>query len=238
MFTLFLRGMLLYGVMILTMRLLGKRQLGEFQPFELALTILLADIISEPMGSVSTPLLHGLLPVAAVIVVHGIISLLCLKFDGFRAEVSGTPPVVVERGVIDQRALNRLCLSLADLLEGLRCAGYQDPFEVETAVVEANGTVSAFQKAQFRPVQAGEMNMEPAYEGQALALIMDGRVQQNNLQKAQRDEKWLTNLLNGRGLSAQSAYLASLDTDGKLTLQLRDGTIMRFQAMQEGEVSW
>ena len=136
MFTLFLRAMLLYIAMIVTMRALGKRQLGEFQPYEFALTILLADIISGPIGSVSTPLLYGLLPVAAVMVVHGVLSIACLKSDRIRAVVSGKPTLVVNRGVIDQGALNKLCLSLSDLLEGLRGAGYLDPTRVGTAVVE------------------------------------------------------------------------------------------------------
>mgnify|MGYP000719405717 FL=1 len=116
MFTLFLRGMILYMVMILTMRGLGKRQMGQFQPYEFAMTILLADIISGPMESVSKPLLHGLLPVAAMFVVHGAITLLSIRSDKVRAFLSGKPAVVVSKGVINQRELNRLCLNLSDLL--------------------------------------------------------------------------------------------------------------------------
>ena len=146
MFTLFFRGALLYIVMIVTMRALGKRQLGELEPYELAMTILLADLISSPMESVSTPLLHGLLPVAAMFVVHGAITLASLKWDRFRALVSGKPALVINRGVIDRRALDRLCLSLSDLLEGLRGAGFLDPAEVGTAIVEANGAITAYQE--------------------------------------------------------------------------------------------
>ena len=116
MFTLFFRGMILYAVMILVMRALGKRQLGQFQPYEFAMTILLADVISAPMESVSTPLLHGLLPVAAMVVVHGIITLASLRSDRVRAVVSGRPALVISKGVINQAELNRLCLSLSDLL--------------------------------------------------------------------------------------------------------------------------
>ena len=111
MFTLFMRGAVLYIAMILVMRGLGKRQLGEFQPFELAMTILVADVISAPMESVSTPLLNGLLPVAAMFVVHSIISVLSVKWDWVRAVVSGRPSVVIARGAIDPNALDKLCLS-------------------------------------------------------------------------------------------------------------------------------
>lgn len=238
MFTLFFRAIFLYVVMILTMRLLGKRQLGEFQPFEFALTILLADIVSGPIGSVSTPLLYGVLPVMAVIVVHGVLTLACMKSDRIRAVVSGKPTMVISRGVIDRQELNRLCLSLSDLLEGLRGAGFLDPTEVGTAVVEANGTISAFADAAKRPPTTGEMQLATEYEGLPMILIMDGRLQQKNLKTAGKSAAWLEGLLAGRALSLEAVYLASLDTGGYLSLQLRDGTLMRLQAMPAGEVKW
>ena len=238
MFTLFFRGALLYVVMIVTMRARGKRQLGEFEPYELAMTILLADLISSPMESVATPLLHGLLPVAAMFVVHGAITLASLKWDRFRALVSGKPAVVINRGVIDQRELDRLCLSLSDLLEGLRGAGYLDPAEVGTAIVEANGTITAFPPGEGRPPKASEMNLAPGYEGLPLALISGGRVQPANLKKTGRSRAWLEGLLAKRGLAPGGVFLASLDTRGRMTLQLRDGGLMRFQAMDAGKVTW
>ena len=238
MFTMFFRAMFLYGVMILTMRLLGKRQLGEFQPFEFALTILLADIISGPIGSVSTPLLYGVLPVMAVIVVHGVLTIACMKSDKLRAVISGKPTLVISRGVIDRKELNRLCLSLSDLLEGLRGAGFLDPTEVGTAVVEANGTISAFADAQKRPPNTAEMRLNPGYEGLPMILIMDGRLQEKNLRTTGKSEAWLNGLLSGRALSAQNVYLAALDTQGRLTLQMRDDTLISFQAMPQQEVTW
>ncbi len=238
MFTLFLRGALLYIVMIITMRALGKRQLGEFEPYELAMTILLADLISSPMESVSTPLLHGLLPVAAMFVVHGAITLASLRWDRFRALVSGKPALVINRGEIDQKQLDRLCLSLSDLLEGLRGAGFLDPAEVGTAIVEANGTITAFPAAGERPPKTSEMALKTGYEGLPMALITDGRVQPHNLRATGLDRDWLTGLLAARGLSPQGVFLASLDTQGRMTLHLKDGGMMRFQAIEPKEVAW
>lgn len=238
MFTLFFRAMLLYILLIATMRALGKRQLGEFQPYEFALTILLAEIIADPIGNVSTPLLYGLLPVAAVVVVHGVISILCMKSDKIRAVVSGKPTLVINRGVINRKALEGLCLSLSDLLEGLRSAGFLDPAEVGTAIVEANGTISAFEDACNRSPRAGEMNLQTGYEGLPMILIMDGRIQPHNLNQTGRDEAWLTGLLNTHGLVPKAIYLASLDTKGSLLLQLKDGQVLRLQALQESEVIW
>ena len=214
-FTLFLRAVLLYAALILTIRVLGKRQLGEFEPYELALTILLADIVSEPIGSVSTPLLYGLLPAMAVICVHGALTLMCMKSDRLRQIISGKPSVVVTGGRIDERELNRLCLNVSDLLEALRGAGCGDVREVGMAIVEANGRVSAFSGVDARL---------------PMLLIADGRVQKTNLRSAGRDEKWLSGVLTNRGVALQSVYLANLNARGDMQLQLRDGTLLSFPA--------
>ena len=238
MFTLFFRGALLYIVMIATMRALGKRQLGELEPYELAMTILLADLISSPMESVSTPLLHGLLPVAAMFVVHGGVTLASLKWDRFRALVSGKPALVINRGVIDRRELDRLCLSLSDLLEGLRGAGFLDPAEVGTAIVEANGAITAFAAGDSRPPRTAELGVDPGYEGLPLALVTEGRVQPANLGRTGLGRAWLDGLLDSRGLALPQVYLASLDTRGCMTLQLSGGQLLRFQAIEPGKVAW
>jgi len=231
--SLFFRGMILYIVMILVMRALGKRQLGEFQPYEFAMTILLADVISAPMESVSTPLLHGLLPVGAMFIVHSAVTLLSLRSDRVRAVISGKPSVVISRGVIDEKQLDRLCLSLSDLLEGLRGAGFLDPKDVDTAIVETNGKISAFANPEKRPPAARELGVRTVYEGLPMILVMDGRVQSHNLQQTGRDEKWLEDLLD-----IGDAYLASLDTQGRMLVQTKGGEIRTFGAMKPEEVIW
>ena len=238
MFTLFMRGAVLYIAMIFVMRGLGKRQLGEFQPFELAMTILLADVISAPMESVSTPLLNGLLPVAAMFVVHSAISLAAVKWDAVRAFISGKPTVVVSNGVIDPQALDRLCLSLSDLLEGLRGAGFMDPNQVGTAIVEANGGISAFPSSAFRSPNTVEMRVETSYEGMPLMLVMDGRIQPGNLARSGLSEAWLDRMLEARGLRRRQVFLASLDTKGVMTIQLRRGSVLKCQAIDPGKVAW
>jgi len=238
MFTLFLRALILYVVMIITMRGLGKRQLGQFQPYEFAIAILLADLIATPMESISTPLLYGILPVASLFAVHSLITLLCLKFDKVRAFISGKPSVVISKGVIDQQELKRLCLSIADLLEGLREVGIMDPTEVGTAVIEANGRLTAFPDARKRPPTTGELGIDPGYEGLPLTLIMDGRVQRNNLRQTGKSEDWLDGLMTGRGLAVSGVYLASIDTHGKLSMQLKGGGMIEIEAIDPGKVVW
>ena len=236
--TIFIRAIILYFVLMLTMRAMGKRQLGQFQPYEFVMVMLIANLVATPMSDVSTPLLHGVLPVAALYIVHTLITLICLRSDKMRALISGKPSLIISRGIIQQQELKKLCLTLSDVLEGIRAAGILDVNEVGTAVMEANGTITAFPKAEFRPVNAGEMQVNPAYEGLPMVLIMDGRIQQHNLTSAQLDEKWLQSALESQKLSEERVFLGSLDTQGRMTIQDRSGNVIQFQAMRADEVKW
>lgn len=238
MLTILIRAIVLYLLLIGTMRAMGKRQLGQFQPYEFVMVMLIANLIATPMSDVSTPLLHGVLPVAALYIVHSAITLLCMRSDRIRAAISGKPSLIISKGVIRQEELKRLCLTLSDLMEGLRMAGYMDPADVCTAVMESNGTITAFPHGKKRPAHAGEMGLDPGYEGLAMILIMDGRVQRHNLESARLDEKWLTDTLAARGMEIGDVFLCAMDTQGQMTLQDRQGTLSRFEAMRADEVKW
>lgn len=236
--TIFIRAIVLYFVLMFTMRAMGKRQMGQFQPYEFVMVMLIANLVATPMSDVATPLLHGVLPVAALYIVHALITLACLRSDKLRAFISGKPSLIISRGVIQQQELKRLCLTLSDVLEGLRAAGILDVNEVGTAVMEANGTITAFPKAEFRPVSAGEMQVKPPYEGLPMVLVMDGRVQKHNLTSARLDEKWLQDALSAQGLAEDQVFLGSLDTQGRMTVQDRLGNVVQFQAIRADEVKW
>lgn len=238
MLTIFTRAVLLYFILMLSMRGMGKRQLGQFQPYEFVMAMLIANLIATPMSDVSTPLLHGVLPVAALYIVHAVITLLCLRSDRIRAVVSGKPSLVISKGIVQQDELQRLCLTLSDLLEGLRTAGYLDPSEVGTAVMEANGTVTAFPRSSRRPVATSEMNVDAGYEGMPMVLIMDGRLQRHNLQNAMLDEQWLDSHLAAQNLRPGEVFLCIVDTQGRMTIQDKHGRLIRFQALNAGEVKW
>ena len=238
MLTILIRAVVLYFILVLSMRAMGKRQMGQFQPYEFVMVMLIANLIASPMSDVSTPLLHGVLPVAALYTVHSLITLLGMRSDKLRAVISGKPSLIISKGVIQQEELKRLCLTLADLMEGLRMAGYLDPSEVGTAVMEANGAITAFPRSDYRPVNTGEMNVDAGYEGMPMALIMDGRLQKHNLRSAQLDERWLETTLKGKGLAREAVLLCVIDTQGRMTIQDMGGCLFRFQAIDAGEVKW
>lgn len=238
MLTLFIRAFVLYLVMLLALRGMGKHQLGKFQPYEFAMAMLIADLVSTPMSNVSTPLLHGVLPVAALFITHAAISLICLRSDKARAFISGKPALLINNGVIDRAELLRLSLSLSDLTEGLRAAGLLDPKDVGTAILEANGLISAFPAAASRPPTTAELNVTPAPEGLPLLLILDGHIQPHNLKMSGRGEQWLKDLLARYGLSEKTVLLASLAKTGLLHIQDMDGALLEMRALTPGEVRW
>lgn len=238
MLTILIRAILLYFILVLTMRAMGKRQLGQFQPYEFVMAMLIANLVATPMSDVSTPLLHGVLPVAALYGAHALITLLCMRSDKVRAVLSGKPSLVISRGIVQQDELKRLCLTISDLMEGLRMAGYMDPSEVCTAVMEANGTITAFPHSDRRPPHTGEMGVDPGYEGMPMILIMDGRLQRHNLRSARLDEKWLDDTLAARGMKGKDVFLCVIDTQGRMAVQDRQGKISQFEAMKAEEVKW
>ncbi len=238
MLTIFLRAFALYLIMLLTLRGMGKHQLGQYQPYEFAMAMIIANLISTPMSDVATPLLHGALPIAALFVTHGVITLLCMRSDGFRAFVSGKPALVVSNGVIDRAELDRLCLTLSDLLEGIRSAGILDPNDLGTAIVEADGSVSAFPLSDRRAPTCEELQMTVKREGMPLMLIMDGRVQEMNLKMSGQNRDWLIGLLSQYNLKEGDVLLASLDTEGLLRVQDMNGALITMRALTPEEVLW
>lgn len=238
MLTIFLRAIILYVTMVLAMRALGKHQLGQFQPYEFALTVIIADLIAAPISNVSTPLLHGVLPIAALFVTHSIITLLCLKSDRIRAVISGKPSVIVSKGVIHAGELDRLCMGLSDLLEGMREAGILDPSELGTALVEADGHITAFPQTSHRPASVQDLELSPGYEGMPLVLIQDGSVQKNNLSTSGQSEAWLCALLKHYNLQPHDVLLASLNTQGRMHVQDMNGGLISMEALKPEEVSW
>lgn len=238
MLTIFLRAILLYAITLITLRAMGKHQLGQFQPYEFALAIMIADLMATPMADISTPLLHGVLPVAALFIVHCLITLLCLRSDRARAVISGKPSLVVSNGVVDKKELTRLCMSLSDLLEGMRESGILDPKELGTAIIEADGKISAFPLSPFRPASPSDLQIQTGYEGMPLQLILDGHVQQNNLMKAGQDIAWLTETLKLYNLTAKDVLMMSLSTDGTAYVQDARGAILQFEALSKQGVVW
>jgi uncharacterized membrane protein YcaP (DUF421 family) len=240
MIAILIRSVLLVCFAILAMRLMGKRQIGQLQPFELVIAIMIADLASTPMASLDIPLWHGVVPLFITVALHQLFTLLSLKSQRLRAFFSGRPTVVIRDGQIDYKALEKLCFNLNDLLEELRTGGVLTPTEVGTAIMETSGKISVFPKSQHRALTPADMQVETGYEGIPLTLVMDGRLQKNNLPLCGQDEVWLRMQLNRLGFkSMRDVLLCYLDTDGRMTAHPYSASPpSSARVMEHSEVKW
>ena len=159
-----IRTLVLVCFAVLAMRLMGKRQIGQLQPFELVIAIMIADLASSPMESLDTPLWRGVIPLMATVALHQLFTLLSLKSQRLRAFFSGRPTVVIHDGKVDVKALEKLCFNLNDLLEELRTGGILTPTEVGTAIMETSGKLSVFPKSQNRPVTPADLDVPTSFQ--------------------------------------------------------------------------
>lgn len=229
----FVRAMVMYIVVMLTMRIMGKRMIGQLQPFELAVAMLMADLAAAPLSDLGIPLLYGIVPMLALLFVHSTITLLSCKLPVVRRLVSGKATVLIKDGVIDYQELKRQCYSINDLMEALRVAGQLDVSQVGTAILETNGQLSAFPDPRFRPVNTQEMNVRPDPEGAPVVLMLDGRADDENLRLLGRDMHWLRARLDDLGLEARRTLLCTLDPGGVLYAQDYAGGRYRRQLPKE-----
>lgn len=240
MLTLFVRSIILFLSAVVAMRLMGKREIGQLQPYELVVVIMIAELAATPIGDVGSPLLYGILPMAALVVCHGVIAFFCMKSDRFRTLVCGQPTVLIRDGVLCEKQMREMSVTLADLMEDLRIGGYMDVSEVGMAVLETGGQVTVFPKAESRPLTPRDMGQTPPREGLPLALIMDGRVQQQNLQRGKLTDKWLAQQLKSLGFAgAEEVFFMCVNTQGLLMAQGKGSTQMQTaQVFKPEEARW
>jgi uncharacterized membrane protein YcaP (DUF421 family) len=175
-----------------------------------------------------------------LVVLHGLFTLLSMKSQRLRSLFSGVPTVLIKHGVIQVKELERLCFDLNDLLEEIRTGGVLNPSDVETAVMETSGKVSVFPKALKRPVTPEDMSLPTKYEGIPLTLVLDGVLQNRNLQMGGIPEEWLADKLRANGFAAyKDVLLCSLETSGKMFLQGRHvDQSMIVDATPPGGIGW
>ena len=210
MFTGLIRTIILYIFIIIGIRLMGKRQVGELEPSELVLSLIIADLASVPMQDYGIPLLTGILPILALLAMTMILSVLTMKSVRFRALMCGRPSIVIRDGLVDQREMARNRLTIDELLEELRAKGYTDPATVKYAILETNGQLSVLPYANQKPPTAQQLQVSAEESGLPLVVISDGRLLEHNLRALGRDRKWLDQRLEERGCSGLEAVFLLL----------------------------
>ena len=224
MFTGFVRAVILYLLIIAGVRLMGKRQVGELEPSELVLSLIIADLAAVPMQDFGIPLLAGVIPILTLLALTMLLSVLTMKSLGFRALLCGRPSVVIRRGEIDQGEMRRNRLTVDELLEELRSQGYASPAGVAYAILETNGQLSVLLRAEEQPATAGQQGLRPEEGGLPVVLINDGRVLTRNLRRRGLDEAWLDGQLRARHIRRSAdVFLLTVDEGNRVYLAEREG---------------
>lgn len=209
-----LRAAVLYPLVIFAVRFMGKRQIGELQPTELVITILVSNIATLPVEDQNLPLLMGILPVLVLICFEVLMSGAALRWRPLRRLVSGSPIIIIRNGTIDQQVMRALRFSLDDLMTALRSGGVFDLTEVQMAVVETNGTVSIYQKTEYQSVAKGDLSKEFTEDSPPEVLIADGNISPEGLQAAGYTQKDLQKLLKKHQVEAEQVFLLTVKQNG------------------------
>lgn len=209
-----IRTFILYSIVIMVVRLMGKRQIGQLQPTELVVTILLSEIASIPMQDSSIPLLNSVVAVFLLASLEIISSQIALKSGKYRRIVEGNAVFIIKEGKLDIKAIKKLRFSVDDIMEGLRQKDVFDISEVEYAVAETNGTLSVLLKADKIPLSLSSLG-EPAQEnGVPAVVISDGKYIYSNFYLCKTDKNKIDKILLQNKLSAENVMLMTLDKSG------------------------
>ncbi len=225
MITAFFRTVALYLLLMVGLRLTGKRQLGQMEPTELVLMMLLSDLAAVPMQDFGIPLLHGAVPIITLLGLSTLISALCIRYIRFRDLVCGSPTIVIREGVIQQREMARNRLTVDELLEELRLQGVLSPSQVKYAVLETGGQLSVMLRADQQPVTPKQMAL-PVKDDVHLPVVIvsDGHLLEKNMAKLALDEKWLHHQLQRHGLAHhRQVFLLTVDSMGQVELTKKEG---------------
>ncbi|MBR0366725.1 MAG: DUF421 domain-containing protein [Clostridia bacterium] len=220
-----IRTLILYAVVILSLRIMGKRQIGELQPAELVVAIMISDLATIPMESVNTPLMSGVVPVITLMLAEVILSFMSLKSSAVRRVVVGSPSVVIYDGKIIEREMERMRFNLDDLLEELRINNCPDIADVEVAVIETSGKLSVIPRTNARAATVDDLelkNVSPS--GLPCTVIMDGKINEYELKRSGKDTVFIDRMIKDNGArTVKDVFVMTINAEGKLYIQLKDG---------------
>lgn len=217
MITALVRTVILYAVLIVGLRLTGKRQIGQLEPIELVLTMLISDLAAVPMQDFGIPLVNGLIPIAALLAMSTMLSCLNLRSVRFRALVCGEPAIVIREGRLCQDVMRRNRLTPDEVMEELRSQGVGDLKAVKYAVLETTGRVSVLPYAGDQPATAKAMGLHVKEPGLPVTVVSDGRVVERNLARLNLGRGWLDKELKARGAASPAeVFLLTVDELGRV----------------------
>ena len=223
MLLIFVRAIILYILVLIVMCFMGKREIGQLQPFELAISIMIADLATIPMAEPGIPITNGVIPILGLLIMHLIISIINIKSIKLREIICGKPSILIYHGKIDERNLKKERFTINELEERLRGNNVFNISDVEYAILETSGQISVIQKPEKRNTTPEDFNIKPEYEGISYDLVVDGKIMKENLEKLDKDYNWLVKQLQSKNMKPEEALLVTLDGKGELFSQKKEG---------------
>ena len=218
----FVRSIILYVIVLVVMRLMGKREIGQLQPFELAIAIMIADLAYVPMSEVGIPIINGIIPILSLLVMHLIISFINLKSIKMRQLICGKPSILIYRGKINEKVLIKERFTINELQERLRANNINNLADVEYAILETSGQVSIIQKPNKRTTIPEDFNIVPEYEGISYDLVVDGKIMNDNLKILNKTYGWLKKEVNKFNIEPEEALLVTVNAKGDIFCQKKE----------------
>ena len=216
------RTLILYIFVLISVRIMGKGELSEMQPFELVVTLMIAELAALPMEDTKLPLINGIIAILTILFVQITISFINLKSEKARRFICGKPSILIHKGVINEKELRRLRINMNDLIEQLRTKDYPVIKDVEYAILETSGDLSIIPKSNKKPPTVQDVKASPVYEGLPTSLIIDGKINYGNLKYVNLDESWLKEVLKQNNVDTiDDVFFCSIDESKDIFIQKR-----------------
>lgn len=239
MITLILRSIIVYCIVLFAVRIMGKRQIGDMQPFELVITLIIADLACIPMADSTIPIIFGVVPLFTLVLLHYLFTLLNRKSIFFRKFINGRPIIVIDSNGIDYNALKKLNMTLNDLTEGLRSAECFNLNDVAYAIVETNGNISVLLKNSAQPVSNESMGIKGEQSSLNIILINDGKLLNENLEYLNISPDYIKNILTEEKIkNISDVLILSIDSSGEIYLQEKYKPCKTIKKELELNVRW
>ena len=222
MILIFVRTIIIYILVLFVMRFMGKREIGQMQPFEFVIAIMIADLAATPMGEIGIPILYGIIPILSLLMMHVIISVVNLKSIKLRGILCGKPTILIYRGKIDEMAMVKENFTINELQERLRVNNVTNLGDVEFAILETSGQISVVLKPEKRVLKPEDFNINAKYEGISYDLVIDGKIMSDNLKKINKTQKWLEKEKEKINIKPEEALVVVLNGDGTIFCQKKE----------------
>lgn len=215
----FARSIILYIIVLIVMRLMGKREIGQLQPFEFVIAIMIADLATIPMSEIGNPIINGIIPILGLLIMHLFISYINLKSIKMRSLICGKPSILIYRGRIDESVMIKERFTINELQERLRTNNIDSISDVEYAILETSGQISVIEKPEKRNTRPEDFNIIPEYEGLSYDLVIDGVIMYENLKILNKDYEWLKKEVNKFNIEPKDALLVTINGKNEIFCQ-------------------